>query len=141
MKKILLGVSILGTLLFALLVIISFDSCYASAYCRSIRELDYLSNDNLLVVYIFPVTLFLSLITLKMREEAFRAWWNFARWIVPVIIIATIWVNSQQTGRGFFNLDALGYPLILGPLYLALIIVSLWKIMRVYRTPVVMKEK
>lgn len=75
----------------------------------------------------------LSLLTYFMRDEVFRAWWNFARWMVPIIILATFAVNAIPSNGGFFNMDALAYPLFLGPLYLILILVSLWKIVRANR--------
>ncbi len=74
----------------------------------------------------------LSILTYRMRDEVFRAWWNFARWMVPIIILATFAVNAIPSNGGFFNMDALAYPLFLGPLYLILILVSLWRIIRTH---------
>jgi hypothetical protein len=82
---------------------------------------------------VFPPLLLLSLLTYRMHDEVFRAWWNFARWIVPVIAFATLLANIMPSNRGFFNMDALIYLLVLAPLYAVFILVSLWKIVRTYR--------
>lgn len=80
------------------------------------------------------MTLFLlSLITYKMQDEVFRAWWNFARWMVPVIILATLFVNMMPRDGGFFNMDGLIYLFVIAPLYAILALVSLWKIFCKYR--------
>jgi succinate dehydrogenase/fumarate reductase cytochrome b subunit len=91
-----------------------------------------LSGVEVVLIPILPLLL-LSLITYKMREEVFRAWWNFARWMLPVIMIATLLINLMPSNRGFFNMDALVYLLVLAPLYAIFILVSLWKIVRTYR--------
>jgi uncharacterized membrane protein YGL010W len=75
----------------------------------------------------------LSLITYKMHDEVFRAWWNFSRWMVPIIVFATIAIQFVPSNRGFFNMDALIYLLVLAPLYAMFILVSFWKIFRKYR--------
>lgn len=96
-------------------------------------------TDNIpetLIVSTGLISIFLlvfTFLTYRMREEVFHAWWNFARWMVPIIILATFAVNALPSNGGFFNMDALAYPLFLGPLYLVLIVVSLWKIVRAYR--------
>ncbi len=47
-----------------------------------------------------PLLLF-SLITYKMREEIFQAWWGFARWWVAVIIAVTLFFANVGGGSGF----------------------------------------
>ncbi len=95
--------------------------------------------DNLASVVVFPLgapslaILLLSLLTYRMHDEVFRAWWNFARWMVPIIIFATIAIQFMPSNGGFFNMDSLIYLMVLAPLYTILILVSLWKIFRTYR--------
>lgn len=73
----------------------------------------------------------LSLITYKMRDEVFRAWWNFARWWVPVIIIITFLLeNASGGGTLGMNKDFTAFILII--LYSVLVITSLVKIVRTY---------
>ncbi|MDO8482024.1 MAG: hypothetical protein Q7S75_03000 [bacterium] len=75
--------------------------------------------------------LLLSLITYKMKDEVFRAWWNFARWWVPLIIIVTILLENAG-GGGTLGMDKDFTAFILIILYSVLVIVSLVKIVRAY---------
>ena len=79
--------------------------------------------------------LFLSLITYKMKDEVFQAWWRFARWWVLVIIAATLFLQNAGGGGGLGISGAVGGAfdaLILGILYAILVITSLVKILRAY---------
>ena len=95
--------------------------------------------DKLEGIIAFPVgapslaLLLLSLITYWMKDEVFRVWWNFARWMVPIIILATVAIQFVPRNGGFFNMDSLIYLMVLAPLYTVLILVSLFKIFRTYR--------
>jgi hypothetical protein len=105
--------------------------CYAHSWCR-----DYVGNLLSLAVFgFFPLfpTLLLSLLTYRMHDEVFRAWWNFARFMVPIIVLATLLVNMMPSNGGFFNMDGLIYLFVVAPLYAILILVSLWKVFRKYR--------
>lgn len=77
--------------------------------------------------------LLLSLITYKMHDEVFHAWWSLARWMVSVIVVATMLIQFVPKNGGFFNMDALIYLLVLAPLYAIFILGSVWKIFRKYR--------
>ena len=94
---------------------------------------DILGDAELIILPIATVIFLLSLITYWMKEEIFHAWWNFARWMVPIIILATIAIQFMPRNGGFFNMDSLIYLMVLAPLYTILILVSLWKIFRTYR--------
>lgn len=66
--------------------------CDGSNWCN-IRE------DGIfgLILFTFAPLAFLfllSLITYRMKDEVFRAWWRFARWWVPVIIAVTLYIGS-----------------------------------------------
>lgn len=94
-----------------------------------------LDATSLLFLVFFPLFLF-SLITYKMRDEVFRAWWNFARWWVPVIILVTYLQSTQSGGGGLGIGGAMSSAfdaVILGFFYAVLVIVSLWRIVRKYR--------
>ncbi len=95
----------------------------------------FFSKDIFILIFLTPPLFFLSLITYKMQDEVFRAWWNFARWWVPVIILATLGVNlginalgsgADMFDRGFSNM-------FIGLLYAIFVAVSLWRIFRKYR--------
>lgn len=91
---------------------------------------EYISQ---LGVFLSVIFIIFSLITYKMRDEVFRAWWNFARWWVPVIIVTTIMLNNASgTGGGYIGMGKDFTFLILGILYAVLVIVSLVKIVRAY---------
>ena len=79
--------------------------------------------------------LILSLITYKMKEEVFQAWWRFARWWVLVIIAVTLFLQNAGGGGGIGISGAVGGAfdaLILGIFYAILVITSLVKIVRAY---------
>ena len=104
--------------------------CYHDKYCMSFFERFDPWN---LVNYIFftlPL-LFFSLLTYRMRNEAFRAWWNLARWWMPVVIVTTIFVEYAARDCSMFC--NLGHIFILGPLYIVFILSSLWQIVRTNR--------
>ena len=76
--------------------------------------------------------LLLSLLTYRMHDSVFRAWFHFARWSVPVIVVATIFVaHAESACRSFCGL---AYLFILGPLYAIFIFGSLSKIIHTYLT-------
>lgn len=99
-------------------------------FCGSYR---YLCKDIYsFLAYAFlplPFVYILSLITYFMREEIFYAWWNFARWWVPVIIVTTLLLNNAKGGGGYLGMGQDFTMFILGILYTVLVVVSLFKIM------------
>ncbi len=82
---------------------------------------------------LFPfLSLFLlTILTYRMKEEVFHAWWNFARWFVPLIIVTTLWLETAG-GGGTLGMNKDFEFFILGILYSIFIITSLVKIMRAY---------
>jgi len=135
-KKNVFIVSSVATLFVAALFIFGSDSCYINHNCRLLQEsavFDMLNDDMVFALFVFPPLFLLSLLTYRMHDEVFHVWWNFARWMVPTIVLATFFANMMPSGGGFFNMDALIYPMVLGPLYIALIFGSLWKIVRTHR--------
>ncbi|MCR4306712.1 MAG: hypothetical protein NUV42_01960 [Candidatus Yonathbacteria bacterium] len=124
-KKIVLVISGILFLFVIILDQINVERLCSTNTCYSTIE-TYFTLSFLLI----PVLL-LSLITYKMRDEVFRAWWNFARWWVPVIIITTLLLeNAGGGGTLGMNKDFIAFVLII--LYSVLGIVSLVKIMRAY---------
>lgn len=135
-KKNVLSVSGIVTLFILFLFMLGSDFCYTNPACYGFtksRVFDALNDDNVMITFIFIPLFLLSLITYRMPDDVFRAWWNFARFMVPIIVLATLLVNMMPSGGGFFNMDGLIYLLVLAPLYALLILVSLWKIFCKYR--------
>lgn len=63
-----------------------------------------------LVLYSLPVIFLLSLLTYKMRDEIFAAWFSFAKWWVPLSMIATL--VAPEAIEGSFSIPLKG-PLAL----------------------------
>lgn len=130
MKKGVLWVSGIGGGIFiVLLIFLLYDFCGSyRSICKEIFGY---------IVYLFsplPLIFLLSLITYTMREEVFRAWWNFARWFAPVIVAVTFLQNIQSSGGGVAGVIGRGFDMfVLGVLYAVLIAVSLVQIIRRYR--------
>lgn len=134
-KKIVLYVGMAGTVL--LLVLFSravsdwlYTYCFSTGRCPNFLDYIDLVGHFLLLT---PPLFLLSLITYKMRDEVFRAWWNFARWWVPVIILVTYLQSTQERGGGMAATMSGGFDiLLLGLFYFILIVVSLWRIVRTH---------
>jgi hypothetical protein len=92
-------------------------------------------GDMFVLLYSIPILFLFSLITYKMRDQVFRAWWNFSRWWVLVIIVVTILLNSANSSGGLGIGGAVSGAFdifVLVILYMILVIVSLVKIVRSY---------
>lgn len=130
MKKLaLLLVSAIYALSFVALFVVS-ELCH-SASCR-VHDDDPLGIMLFFFLPLLPVFVFSST-TYFMREEVFRAWWNFARWWVLVIVVASIFtsaIDNAQRGSsiGDFSMSVV----ILVPLYTLFIVISLVSITRAY---------
>lgn len=122
-KKTVLKISLIYV---AYLVVIFLTSIFCNKDFCSIREDGFLGVILFSFVPLFPLFL-LSLITYKMRDQAFRAWWNFARWWVPIIIVATFLLNNAS-GGGTLGMNQDFTFFILFILYAVLVIVSIVKI-------------
>ncbi len=128
-KKIMFFVGLGGILLVLSLFSLENHSCYISPFCMKIRS--FFSSDIFTLVFLTIPIFFLSLITYKMRDEVFRAWWHFARWFVPVIIVVTFLLNNASGGGGL-GMDKSFTAFILIILYSIFVITSLVKIFNAY---------
>src|SRR3989344_444294 len=133
MKNLLTKKSVLATSALIFGVAIILDQIGIERSCPTLFCLATLDVYFSISFVVIPTFLF-SLITYKMREEVFRAWWNFARWFVPIIIVVTYLTNSshQQSGFGGVAQGAF-YFAILFVLYVIFTITSLVKIILAYR--------
>ena len=87
-KNIILILSSLGSLV---LLIIRYND-YIIALIKYIDTNSTETAHNLLLFS--PVVLFFSLLTYKMKPAVFTAWWRFARWSIPVIILSLFLIND-----------------------------------------------
>ena len=131
-KKNILVISTMYILYVVILVLVS-ASCDGRGWC-DIRE------DSIFGIVLFSLTallplFFLSLITYRMKDEVFQAWWSFARWWVPIIILVTLFFEGvgSEGGIGIGGAVQGAFVfLILAILYAVLIAVSLFRIIRSY---------
>lgn len=113
-------------------LIFSYDRCFAAGRCPALY--DFIHSIAPLVLTLLPL-FFLSLVTYKMRNEVFHAWWNFARWWASVIVVVTLLLNSASNSGGLGIESAVSGAfdiLTLIILYAILVVVSLVKIVRAY---------
>jgi uncharacterized membrane protein YhaH (DUF805 family) len=125
-KKVLLVSGIGGGLFLFLLMLLLNNACgeYRDVCMNIYIPIAYLC-------FSFPVIFLLSLITYKMHDNVFRAWWSFARWFVPIIIIMTFILNNSG-GGGTIGMNQDFTFFILGILYFILVIVSAVRITSAY---------
>lgn len=130
-KRNVLWISVAYVIFFMAVFLVG-ESC-DSDWCR-IHDDDPLGLIFFIFLPLLP-TFLLSLITYRMKDEVFRAWWRFARWWAPVIIAVTLLLENADSGGGIGISGAVSSAfdiLILGILYAILIITSLVKIFNAY---------
>jgi len=107
-KNMVLIVSILGT---ALLLVLRFSSVTEICYKASTNLLCIFSVETVFDLSIFfPLILFFSLLTYKMKDSAFKEWWQFAKWAIPIIFLVSFIVGQgyhHQRGGFFFDVNTL----------------------------------
>jgi hypothetical protein len=87
------------------------------------------------VFYFFPFILLFSLITFKMKDSAFLAWWKFARVAVPVIFLCSFLISLgfHHNPGGWFNIDMQIDLIAYFLLYSVFVIGSVVQVYRGYR--------
>ncbi len=104
------------------------------SFCRSIglkRCPIHITDSKEAFLFPFLVMFLLSLLTYKMKDEVFRAWFRFALWFVPIIIVFQyIFMNSRGGGYIGNNDFAIFFTSVF---YIIFILVSLIKIIRAYK--------
>ncbi|MCA9357475.1 hypothetical protein KC872_04650 [Candidatus Kaiserbacteria bacterium] len=76
--------------------------CEETSYvCRT--NMDFWEH----IFYFFPFILFFSLLTFKLKDSVFNAWWKFARVAIPVIFLISLYINlkSNPNGGGWFSIE------------------------------------
>src|SRR3989339_542013 len=131
-----------------LVVIFVSENPLVFGFCQNVAEwsggMKYCADNSIFPEYIRQIggflsisLLFLSLLTYRMHDKVFRAWWNFARWFAPVIVVVTLLFNIPD-GRGGGGMGGGGLPsgmlefAVLGLLYSVFILGSLFKIIWEY---------
>ncbi|MBP6033993.1 MAG: hypothetical protein KA537_00780 [Candidatus Moranbacteria bacterium] len=106
---------------------ICFDAYALSGHVYCHDKFGYLLS-HLLFFALMPVLPFV-IIVYRMRDEVFQAWWKFARWFVPIIILVTFLQNiaHQQGGLGGVAQGVFDF-VVLTFLYILFILTSIIKI-------------
>lgn len=127
-KKTVLVLSSVGVI--AMLILMNatkINICFESDYTCVLNtdEVEHL-------LYIFPIVLFFSLITYSRPKQVFIAWWKFARFAIPVVIIINyiIDLGLDHNPGGWFNLDNAFDIIEISILYALFVIGSIVQIFR-----------
>ena len=130
-KKNVLLIGFIGSfLLISLGVIVSTEACYHNKWCFRFFDNLFVRTFAVSLLSFLPLLL-LSLITYKLRDEIFTAWIRFAKWWIPLTILATIIAPSEIPGT--FSVPVKG-PLVLAlsgtflVISLAIILYKSWKL-------------
>jgi len=137
-KKIVLFTALVTLLIVALIILadIIYGYCprtYIDAtgtqYCgKSVS--DFVPEILMLIGFFVSLPIFfLSLLTYRMKEEVFHAWWNFARWWVPIMVIAVLLALDRSDSFLPPLFSKVNVGLLFGGVF---IVVSLAKIVRAY---------
>lgn len=142
MKKIKKTLTFLA--LFLIILVFILNNPILFGFCKNISAwsngVKYCVDENvisqevsILVFCLSVFVLFFSLLTYRMHESVFRAWWNPARWwmlVISVVTLITSFIDSQSGSNiGDFFIG----PPILGVLYVIFVGTSLGKIYVAYK--------
>lgn len=118
-----------------IVIIVLIAQYHQGELCRYVNENGHTTEYCGIILFsLFPIILLLpfSAVLYFTRDEIFTAWWNFARWFVPVIVIVTLLLENAGGGGGYLGMDQDFTAFILIALYSIFVLVSLVKITRMY---------
>lgn len=98
-------------------------------YCRDI--FDAIEH----ILYLLPIVLFFSTITLFLREAVFQAWWSFAQVAIPIILLISFVISLElhHSPGGWFNTDNEVDIVMTAGMYVLFILGSVWQMYRGFR--------
>ncbi len=116
-------ISLIGTLLLVRVYFLEIGSfCYPKEWCDKIFDLVRWFDFN---IFIFPITLFFSIITYKMKDEIFIYWLRFIFWYIPLYIIFVFITRSFiKVGGGFGSLVSNGLNVLSLLFFLAIFFIT-----------------
>lgn len=113
-------------------MILGTDICYRDDVCRAVRHI--FSYDWLGVTIIFPLILFFSILTYRMRDEIFEHWVRFAAWGIPAVIIAHVLMYAIFYRNGSPDVFE---RIVVVPIFILIyglfIVISIWRIVSKWR--------
>ncbi len=131
-KKNVFFFGLIGTTILAVMTYLSTSGiCYHNDACLNFFE-EFRPWNFMSYIFFAPPLFLLSLITYKMKDEVFRAWWDFAWWWSLLIVGVTFLLTHAQ-GGGTLGMNQDFTFFVLSILYALLVIVSLYRIMCAHR--------
>lgn len=130
-KQVLIVSGIASLLFFSPAIFYGIFDCYTS---NQFLCGDFYRSVAMNLVPLLPVFL-LSLVTYKLRKDAFDAWFSLSLWFVPVLIFVTLSTTMNSGGGGGFLSGAMSQAfdaLFLGIFYVSFLLVSFVRIILVY---------
>jgi hypothetical protein len=87
------------------------------------------------ILYVIPLSLLFSVISLFTKEAVFNAWWKFARFAIPAVLVASFAISLElhHNPGGFFNVDNEVDRALTSLLYLFFILGSAFQMYRGFR--------
>lgn len=102
-----------GMALLIFITILSFsDYCRLNQQCVSF----FVNYDPwywMNYIFITPLIIFFSLITIPFKVSVFEAWKKFAVWGVPIVLVLTYLTTRDTGGHNFFSMDFSLYFLVI----------------------------
>ena len=129
-KKNLFAFVLVGAVLQMLLMLFAysnlFESCYNNLFCRE-GIMNWMVIVSPYLDIFIPLFLF-SLITYKMREEVYQAWFRFVRWWIPLSVLL-IFIAPEYSHDWLYPIEKGSVALLTSAIFL---IVSLLIIVAKY---------
>lgn len=117
--------SFLGIVLFSVATFISMKGmCLSDLVCSRPHD------DSLSLILLPTIPLFIfSLVTYKMREKVFQAWWNFARIWIPISMLAIL-LSPSSTHNWMFPIEKGSVVFFSSILFIlvSVILIIIWQI-------------
>ncbi len=115
-KKGLLSLSLIGTIIFSFFIFLSAKGLCSYNFCSRPHD------DSLATLFLPFFSIFIiSIITYKMREEVYRAWFKFARIWIPLSLVL-IFITPEYS-EGLVPLDRGSVSFFLSVVFLVISLV------------------
>ena len=129
MKNNLLVISLFGSVLLLVIKYTEYITFFREILGRQYLEVFFNS------LIFFPIILFFSLLTYKLGEKVFIAWWKFARFAIPLVFALVVIINLRlhHTPGGWLNMDTQIDSMLVIAIYGIFALGSLIQIYRGYK--------
>ncbi len=126
------------TLIFAIVTSIFILMRYAEdiGLCSSVDYQCLTNTDRFeYILYVIPLSLLFSVISLFAKEAVFKVWWRFARFAIPAVLVASFVISLElhHSPGGWFNVDKEVDLAMTSFIYLLFILGSAWQMYHGFR--------